>query len=351
MNEETETIEEEVTGDEIDSGVSDEPLRLTNDFPVAGQLSLLGLILFLLLGTAYAPKFVATFVQPDAKAETIEMFEINSSEKNIQPTIRPIEDIVIAGKSAYVWDVSEQRVLFSKNADEVLPLASITKLMTALVAYELINFDETVVIPLDAIKQEGVSGFFDGEKFTFQSLTDLTLMSSSNDGAYALAAAGGALLEDDLSKQPSAFVDAMNIKAEEIGLTNTTFLNPTGLDVSTTKSGSYSTARETTFLMEYLLEKYPEVLSATQKSHTNIFNETGSYHDAENTNVIIEDVPNLIGSKTGYTDLAGGNLVIAFDAGLNRPIIVTVLGSTRNGRFTDVKKLVEAVQMSMEVEQ
>jgi D-alanyl-D-alanine carboxypeptidase len=65
-------------------------------------------------------------------------------------------------------------------------------------------------------------------------------------------------------------------------------------------------------------------------------------YSAENTNVVIDKIPNLIASKTGYTDLAGGNLVIAFDAGLNHPIIISVLGSTEKGRFSDVLQLVQA---------
>ena len=81
---------------------------------------------------------------------------------------------------------------------------------------------------------------------------------------------------------------------------------------------------------------------------TQVYNTNGDYHTTENTNEIVSKIPNLIGSKTGYTDLAGGNLTIAFDLGHNRPIIVTVLGSTRAERFTDVLTLVAAIQESIE---
>jgi len=63
---------------------------------------------------------------------------------------------------------------------------------------------------------------------------------------------------------------------------------------------------------------------------------------ANNTNIFVDKIPNLIASKTGFTDLAGGNLVIAFNADINRPIIISVLGSTEEGRFTDVLQLIEA---------
>jgi D-alanyl-D-alanine carboxypeptidase len=99
--------------------------------------------------------------------------------------------------------------------------------------------------------------------------------------------------------------------------------------------------------MEYILLNHPEILTPTVTEYTRLYNQSGDFHEAYNTNDILTDIPNLLGSKTGYTDLAGGNLTIAFDAGYNRPIIVTVLGSSRNERFSDIKKLVAAVEEAM----
>ena len=65
-------------------------------------------------------------------------------------------------------------------------------------------------------------------------------------------------------------------------------------------------------------------------------------HTATNTNEVVGSIPGLIASKTGFTDLAGGNLVVAFDAGINRPVIISVLGATKDGRFTDMEMLVNA---------
>ena len=99
-------------------------------------------------------------------------------------------------------------------------------------------------------------------------------------------------------------------------------------------------------LFEYALKNYPEVLEATRYKNLH-FASTEKIYSVENTNVIVDQIPNLIASKTGYTDLAGGNLIIAFDAGLGRPIIITVLGSTEEGRFADVLKLVEATKQQL----
>ena len=136
----------------------------------------------------------------------------------------------------------------------------------------------------------------------------------------------------------------MNIKAEELGLRTLSFKNPTGLDVSITEPGAIGSAKDVSLLMEHILKEYPELLEATTRGGARIYNSQGEYHDVENTNEVLYAIPNLIGSKTGYTDLAGGNLTIAFDAGMNRPIIITVLGSTREERFSDALRLVRATQ-------
>lgn len=312
--------------------------------PVARQLLLLGSILFLLLGGSLLSYFdtpekerlpaqvITEEIAPD------EPTEVTSKELHI---IEPITADITA-QNAFVWDVVGKRALYQKDPDEQVPLASITKLMTALVAEELLTQKTAIPITISAIRQSGESGFYDGEQFAMQELLDLTLMTSSNDGAYALAAAAGSLLKDD--GDANTFVQAMNIRAEELGLTQTYFRNPTGLDISSTESGGYGSARDASFLMEYILTAEPEILERTRESYVRIDNAVGNYHESENTNHIVNRLPGLIGSKTGYTDLAGGNLVVAVDIGLNRPVIITVLGSTRSERFNDVATLVNALQ-------
>jgi D-alanyl-D-alanine carboxypeptidase len=248
----------------------------------------------------------------------------------------------VEATAAFVYDVKAKKALYIKGADEVLPLASITKLMTALVAYELVDEKKAITVPNSAITQSGPSGLIAGEQLTAQALSDYAMLASSNDAAFALAAAVGSIID---KKDPTqTFVNAMNIRAQELGLNNFTFYNPTGLDIDSTKAGAFGTAREVTFLMEYILSNHPNILEPSTFTATRVYNEAGSYHAAENTNPIVNQIPNLLGSKTGYTDIAGGNLTIAFDAGYNRPVIITVLGSSFDGRFSDVKKLVTAVK-------
>ena len=318
----------------------DAPVR--RRFPVALQLTVLGLLLAVIFSGTYIPyllaKKEAAATQPAPAAPLI-------IADTTTTTTSTLDTITIDATAAYVYDVQTKRALYNKNADKVLPLASITKLMTALLAHELVDSDKAVTVPKAAILQSGASGLAEGETFTSQALADYAVLASSNDAAFALAAAVGAIINPTNPNQ--TFISAMNIRADELGLPNLTFYNPTGLDISTTEPGAVGSAREISFLMEYILTNYPSILEPTTFTSTRIYNEAGTYHEAENTNPIITRIPNVLGSKTGYTDLAGGNLTIAFDAGYNRPIIVTVLGSSYDGRFADVVKLVAAVTASL----
>lgn len=315
-------------------------------FPVVSQLLLLSLVLLLVFGGAYLPKVIADRTDVPEPEPGIVVYREDPTP--VADHIEKLSNIHLEARAAYVWDVREQRVLYSKEPDMAWPLASITKLMTALLAFELIDETTPVTINSTALRQDGDSGLLDGEQFSNVTLRDFALLSSSNDAAFALAQAAGSLLSEETPD--ASFVAGMNIRADELGLSGTQFRNPTGLDISPTQAGAIGTARDVTFLMEYILKEHPEILSSTQNNTSRFYSEDGFYHDAENTNPIVSEVPNLIGSKTGYTDLAGGNLTIVYDAGFNRPIIVTVLGSSYNGRFADVMTLVKAVNANSKIE-
>ncbi len=94
--------------------------------------------------------------------------------------------------------------------------------------------------------------------------------------------------------------------------------------------------------MSYIWENEPGAIAYTDEYKRDFISEDGFLHPAENTNEYVNTIPGLQGSKTGYTELAGGNLAIVFDAGLDHPIAIVVLGSTLEGRFEDVDALVEA---------
>ncbi len=268
--------------------------------------------------------------------------------------IDQFENIKLKAKGVVVFDVINNRDLFSKNPDLPLPLASLTKVLTAVVASEKLNDNQKIKITREDLKPEGDSGLIVGDTWRARNLRDFTLLTSSNDGAFALATVAEAK-SSPISEKPITdgkdlriqFVKAMNNTASKIGLSNSKFFNEHGLDREIDKNGqiivvggAYGSARDMASLFEYTLKNHPEILEATRYKNLQFASANKIYH-ANNTNIFVNKIPNLIASKTGFTDLAGGNLVVAFDAGLNRPIIISVLGSTEEGRFTDVLQLVE----------
>ena len=164
-------------------------------------------------------------------------------------------------------------------------------------------------------------------------LAALTLVSSSNEGAEALAEAA--------ATSSAALVEIMNQKAKSLNLNSFHFINPTGLDENYLPGG-VGTALDVAKLFSYVLKNKPELLSATKESSVSEQDSSGLTHNVLNTNTAVNEIPGLFAGKTGYTDLAGGNLAVAANIGLHRPLIFVVLGSSKEGRFSDTKKLTEA---------
>lgn len=230
----------------------------------------------------------------------------------ISPEIRvaPFDNIRLEAKSAYVFDVIAEKPIFELNADSQLALASLTKLMTAAVAKE--NIPEWILININ------------GEKWKISDLLDAMLISSSNDAAAAIA----------LSRND--FISLMNRKSDELKLNQTYFLNSTGLDSSNHIAGAYGSARDVANLLNYLIKNHPSLLETTQYNEVQI-----NSRSFKNTNKLIDEMPGIIAGKTGFSDLAGGNLAVVFDIGLEHPIIIVALGSSEEGRFKDVRALYE----------
>ncbi len=284
---------------------------------------------------------------------------ISAEEKATVITVSPFDNLKLEAKSAFIWDVVNKRVIYSKNSSEPLPLASLTKVMTAITTREKMKDDRLIIITPDYLTPEGDSGLIPGDKWKVSDLIDFTLLTSSNDGAKALAAAAAISTYGTKANVEGAeklFVSLMNEEAMKIGLPNTKFFNEHGLDRparnasdsvaggdvgKSIQAGAYGSAEDMAKLFEYALVNHSDLLDATKYDVLGFLSSQKAYL-GENTNKFVDNVPNIIASKTGFTDLAGGNLVVAFDPGINRPIIVSVLGSSEEGRFTDVLKLAEA---------
>jgi D-alanyl-D-alanine carboxypeptidase (penicillin-binding protein 5/6) len=253
-------------------------------------------------------------------------------------------EIKLDAQSAFVMDVASGAVLFSKNPEVQLPLASVTKIMLALAVSDVFSAQDIISIPEDALVAYGDSGLSVGERWRTQDLIDFTLVRSSNDGAEALALRAAPKLPDDGSRGSMRTVGYMNALANELGLTKTYFLNASGLDESVSMAGAYGSSEDIAKLLAHIIVNKPGLLAGTARDGMLLTNESGTNYTALNTNEALGAIPGLIAGKTGYTDLAGGNLAVAFDAGLGQPIVAVVLASSRDGRFEDMKKLVEATR-------
>ena len=242
------------------------------------------------------------------------------AERLVQREAGAFAPVVLEAKAALVYEPDTGRTLFARNEREPLPIASLTKVMTALAASQLLP--DSTIIPLSR------------RHYRLKDLTALTLVSSSNQGAVALAAAAQETGRD--------LVAAMNAEAKFLGLSQTTFANSTGLDLPNGQAGSRSSASDMAQLFTHILAVRPELLTETKFEEIEAPTAEGLRHRFQNTNEIVRQLPGLLASKTGFTDTAAGSLIIAFDRGLNQPIIVVILGSTETGRFSDARRLVEA---------
>jgi D-alanyl-D-alanine carboxypeptidase (penicillin-binding protein 5/6) len=272
--------------------------------------------------------------------------EVKEEEAVVEPEIvvvNPFDDVRLSARSAIVKEVSTGKIIFEKNPDEVLPLASITKIASAVTALDIMEENDLVQIHNSDLVSGNDSNFVIGSYFRLQDMSDVSLVSSSNGATQAIAYAGGLKLSGNPEDALSTFVARMNAVASRIGMERTTFNNPTGLDENNeTTASALGTARDISRLFEYVVKNEPQILEATREDYVVIKSREGYEHKVVNTNQIVGELPNIVGSKTGYTDLAGGNLAVVIDPGLNTPVVIVVLGSSKEGRFKDVERLSNA---------
>lgn len=206
----------------------------------------------------------------------------------------------VSAKAAILIDAQTGQVVFSKNEKARLPMASTTKIMTTLLMLESGNLDEEFVVDSDAIKVEGSSmGLTEGDIVTKRALCYGMLLPSGNDAANSTAI--------KLAGSYEAFADIMNERAREIGMKNTHFVTPSGLD----DNKHYSTAYDMALLAREALKNddFKEICSS--KSAKLCFGNPPYDRWLTNSNRLLSRYPGCIGIKTGFTDNAGRCLVSA----------------------------------------
>ena len=206
----------------------------------------------------------------------------------------------VGAKAAVVMEAQTGRLLFAQEADTPLPMASTTKIMTALLALEQENIDEEFVVDPAAIRVEGSSmGLTEGDTVTLRALTGGMLMASGNDGANAVAVR--------IAGDIPAFAELMNARAAGIGMENTHFVTPSGLD----DPEHYSTARDMALLAREALKNpvFAEMSAARRLSLT--YGNPPYQRTLSNHNRLLSLYPDAIGVKTGFTKKSGRCLVSA----------------------------------------
>ncbi len=210
----------------------------------------------------------------------------------------------ISAKSAIVINAQTGEVLFEKNAYQILPMASTTKIMSALIALEQDDLDEKFVVDSQAIKTEGSSmGLVEGDIVSLRDLVCGMLLPSGNDAANAAAVR--------IAGSVDGFVDMMNDRAQEMGLENTHFVTPSGLDDYT--DDHYSTAYDMAMLTREAMknEDFREICSQRQIKLN--FGNPPFDRWLTNSNKLLGYSDDFVGVKTGFTDKAKRCLVSACD--------------------------------------
>ena len=250
-----------------------------------------------------------------------------------------ISEPTILAKSAIsllVNDRGKERILFEKEKDRKLPIASLTKLMTAKIVLDNYDLSKEIKISEEAVNQEESFGKLSaGKVLQVKYLLYPLLMESSNDAAFALANDYDGATEEE-------FIRLMNEESQELRMTNTWFFNPTGLDSDSENqpdSTNYSTAADLAKLTESLLRESLlwEILTTSK------FDTFGP--ELINTNELLGKLPGIVGGKTGYTEKALGCFVLVLEAPKDKGYILNVvLGANgTTDRFREMEKLVSWV--------
>lgn len=231
---------------------------------------------------------------------------------------------VLPVRSYLAHDLAGGEELVSAAADAVVPIASLTKLMTALVATEQLDLEGEVVVDQEQYVTTLVSRLPGTSQTSVYDLLQLLLLESSNEAAEVLATQLGR----------STFIAEMNDRAQALGLISTTFTDPSGLD-----EGNRSTARDLLRLTEYLYENHPYILRISATENAIGAARTSDFTDLENFNTI-EGVDTFVGGKIGETAAARQTSVTIHNlpvGGTVRPVVLIVLGS--EARDDDVRTL------------
>ena len=301
------------------------------------RLALAVLVLFSLLVLILMSK---SFSATEIKQHEEPLFDYSPAYKQGSPEPK-ISALSYLG--AYLGEDGQPMILAEKNSEDLLPMASLTKLMTAVVAYKNYNLEDEITMgPKVNDWPDSSKRFIPGTVFKISELLRALLIESNNDAAMALAGKMG--LDN--------FLSAMNNEAKELGIITTYYDNPVGLDPTSQKEIiNYSPAEELLILAREIINNYPQILEITSLPQYDIKTASGGYnHTAISTDKFVAyeneklfcqgDPLKILGGKTGSTDLSKKNLILVVESPNEHGYLITIILSA-DDNFLETKKLTD----------
>lgn len=301
---------------------------------IAG-ITFLGVFIFFRAGELVAKN--------DLKSPILEVSKDQISENIWFPKLDQIEDSKfidapeITAVSALFMDSGSGEILYSKNAKKPLSIASLTKIMTTIIALEQKELTEIYKVSQRASNMEPDKMFLiPNEKLTLKELLEGIFLISANDSAEVIA--------EGTTGRREEFINLMNSKSAQLGMNNTIFVNPTGLEEDPNNCYAripcqYSTALDVAIMSRYLINKWPEITSISSEPYVYI-EKTQDHQDYElYTGInLLATYPGVIGLKTGFTPEAGLTLVTLARQN-NHEVLGVLLGAVN--RRDDAKNLLD----------
>lgn len=279
--------------------------------------------------------------QPPPAAITVFTPSAHEDQAYVQPLTEPayapvrdtrVPEPELDANTAVLYHLESGRTLLSKNATVRTPIASLTKLLSALVAQQLFLPDEIVTIASGAVRVDGQKQtLYLDERLYVRDLTAMMLVESSNDAAYALASYASA--------QGVDFVGHMNQLSWSLGMRGCLFTDPAGLD-----DEAYCTADDLVRLVRYALAQAPQLWPVMASPAVTVYSADGKLlHEVESTNELLSEMAGIVGGKTGYTDGALGCLIVVVKINDGRDTLISVVLGSRT-RFTDTTAAIQWAQ-------
>ena len=298
----------------------------------------LGLLLALL---GLAALIAVSMLKPSSVLTLRARTPIVAREKILEksPRILP-PDPEINAHAYLVRLIGDETPLLKRRSEKSLPPASLTKILTSIIALEELPPETKISFSRDAKNTEPkISDAKLNETFRKEDIIRFAMISSANDAAVALAEAIGK------QKGAHTFTDAMhnfvvlmNDKARALGLLNSSFKNPTGLDQKNHQTSAEDLAR----LIEYIWYYHPDLWEISRTKETIVYSDSQKEHTIQNTDELLREFPGIQGSKTGLTDEAKGTLILLYPVKPDKTALAVILGS--ENRFEDGRRIIQWIE-------